>query len=196
MSFCTKSNKHVPQKKLCDHTTELFLTQKKRPLRASLGLSAVCRDWLSGSEKSCSGMNHRSAKMIAHTGNILERNQRINFPLSVTRTHLIRVGFVLHYCLNCTSTWSHLLGRGAPSCGRETSASAVIAEPLKESDDIDEFEVSNVDGACPLHHCDSLGGSENTRCNTYRGQPCLRKTYCRHVGRGFLCVILCGEAKT
>ena len=91
-------------------------------------------------------------------------------------------------------SWCCFLGWGAPSCGRETSA--VIAEPMKEPDDIDEVEVSNVDGACPLHHCDSPGGSENTRCNTHRGKPCLREYYCRHVDRGFLCVIVCGEDMT
>ena len=71
----------------------------------------------------------------------------------------------------------------------------LIAEPLKEPEDIDEIEFSNVDGACPLHHCDSPGGSE-TRCNTHRGQPCMRETYCKHVDRGLLFVIVCGEDKT
>ena len=117
----------------------LSWSTEKRPLRASLGLRAVCRDWLTRSENGCSDVNRRSARIITH-GKHFGTESATQFPV-ISDTDWS--ASVFYFLTGLTSS-----------------------------------------------------GSENTRCNTHGGQPCMRETYCKHVDQGFLFVIVCGEGKT
>ena len=83
---------------------------EKRLLRASLGLPAVCRDWLKRSENSCSDVNHWSAKIVTHTHGTHFGTESANqfLVISYTDTCYPRV-FLLHYGFNAWWIGKHAL---------------------------------------------------------------------------------------